>query len=78
MMSEIINYASGTCLFTSKQIFTQLDFFDSFLFAYHDDLDLCWRASMQGIQSYYTFHPQLYSILQKDLVLNGVILNFFY
>ena len=59
---EIINYASGTCLFTTKQIFTKLQFFDSFLFAYHDDLDLCWRASMQGIQSYYiptsiVFHP---------------------
>ena len=59
---ENINYASGTCLFTSKEIFTQLDLFDSFLFAYHDDLDLCWRASMQGIQSYYVpnsivFHP---------------------
>ncbi len=50
---ERINYASGTCLFTSKNIFEQLDLFDSFLFAYHDDLDLCWRASMQGIQSYY-------------------------
>jgi len=50
---ETINYASGTCLFTSKKIFAQLELFDSFLFAYHDDLDLCWRASMQGIQSYY-------------------------
>ena len=50
---ESIDYASGTCLFTSKKIFTQLELFDSFLFAYHDDLDLCWRASMQGIQSYY-------------------------
>jgi len=59
---ETVNYASGTCLFTSKQILTQLDLFDSFLFAYHDDLDLCWRASMQGIKSYYVpasivFHP---------------------
>jgi len=59
---ENINYASGTCLFTTKEIFTKLGFFDSFLFAYHDDLDLCWRASMQGIQSYYiptsiVFHP---------------------
>ena len=59
---ENINYASGTCLFTTKEIFTQLGFFDSFLFAYHDDLDLCWRASMQGIRSYYiptsiVFHP---------------------
>ena len=50
---EKINYASGTCLFTSKEIFLQLELFDSFLFAYHDDLDFCWRASMQGIQSYY-------------------------
>ena len=59
---EIIDYASGTCLLTSKKILTQLDLFDSFLFAYHDDLDLCWRARMQGIHSYYVptsivFHP---------------------
>ena len=59
---ENINYASGTCLFTTKQIFDQLDLFDSFLFAYHDDLDFCWRASMEGIQSYYVptsivYHP---------------------
>ena len=45
-----------------KKILTQLDLFDSFLFAYHDDLDLCWRARMQGIRSYYVptsivFHP---------------------
>ena len=57
-----INYASGTCLFTSMKIFKQLDYFDSFLFAYHDDLDFCWRASMQGIKSYYVptaivYHP---------------------
>ena len=59
---ESINYASGTCLFTSKHIFTELDLFDSFLFAYHDDLDFCWRACMQGIKCYYVpssivFHP---------------------
>ena len=59
---EPINYASGTCLFTSKKIFMKLDLFDSFLFAYHDDLDFCWRASLQGINSYYVptsivFHP---------------------
>ena len=59
---EKIDYASGTCLFTSKKILEKLDLLDSFLFAYHDDLDLCWRASMQGIDSYYVphsivFHP---------------------
>ena len=59
---EKIGYASGTCLFTSKTILKKLDNFDPFLFAYHDDLDLCWRAAMSGINSFYVptsviFHP---------------------
>ena len=59
---EKIGYASGTCLFTSKAIIEKLDYFDPFLFAYHDDLDLCWRAAMFGIRSFYVptsviFHP---------------------
>ena len=58
-----IGYASGTCLFTSSSIMKKLDFFDNFLFAYHDDLDLCWRAAMIKIPSYYVsnsivFHPR--------------------
>ena len=59
---EKIGYASGTCLFTSKNILEKLEYFDPFLFAYHDDLDLCWRAAMFGISSFYVpssviFHP---------------------
>jgi len=59
---EKIGYASGTCIFTSKKILEKLNLFDPFLFAYHDDLDLCWRAAMLGINSFYTptsviFHP---------------------
>ena len=59
---EKIGYASGTCLFTSKNILEKLEYFDPFLFAYHDDLDLCWRAAMFGIRSFYVptsviFHP---------------------
>ncbi len=59
---EIIGYASGTCLFTTAEIFKKLGMFDSFLFAYHDDLDLGWRAAMIGIPSHYTpksivYHP---------------------
>ena len=59
---EKIGYASGTCIFTSKRIIEKLNLFDPFLFAYHDDLDLCWRASMLGINSFYVptsviFHP---------------------
>lgn len=59
---EVVGYASGTCLFTTSEIFKKVGLFDSFLFAYHDDLELCWRAALQGIKSYYVpksivFHP---------------------
>lgn len=59
---EIIGYVSGACLFTSSKTFKKLNMFDSFLFAYHDDLDLGWRAAMIGIQSHYipksiVYHP---------------------
>jgi len=46
-------YASGTCLFSKKSIFEKLGMFDPFLFAYHDDLDLGWRANLEGINSWY-------------------------
>ena len=57
-----IGYASGTCLFTSSSIMKKLDFFDNFLFAYHDDLDLCWRGALVDIPSHYVpkaivYHP---------------------
>ena len=60
--NEIIGYASGTCLFSTSKIFQKLNMFDSFLFAYHDDLDLGWRAALIGIPSYYipksiVYHP---------------------
>ena len=59
---EIIGYASGTCLFSTSNIFNKLNLFDSFLFAYHDDLDLCWRGAMIDIKSHYVpnsivYHP---------------------
>lgn len=59
---ERIGYASGTCLFTATKIMQKLGMFDPFLFAYHDDLDLGWRAAMQNIPSYYVpssivYHP---------------------
>ena len=55
-----ISYASGTCLFTSTKIMKSLSGFDSFLFAYHDDLDLCWRAYLKEIKSYYIHNSIIY------------------
>lgn len=59
---EKINYASGTCLFTSKNVLQKIGLFDPFLFAFHDDLELCWRATLNGIDSFYVpksivYHP---------------------
>ena len=59
---EKIGYASGTCLFSKLKIFNKLNLFDPFLFAYHDDLDLCWRGALVNIPSHYVpkaivYHP---------------------
>jgi hypothetical protein len=50
---EEINYASGTCLFTSNRIMKKIGLFDPFLFLYHDDLDLGWRAACLNIKSFF-------------------------
>jgi len=55
-----ISYASGACLFTSKKILDKIGFFDPYLFAYHDDLDLGWRASQLEIQSFYAPNVVVY------------------
>jgi hypothetical protein len=64
---EKIGYASGTCLFTSKIVLGKIGLLDSFLFLYHDDLDLGWRAAHIGIDSFYVpksivYHVESYSI----------------
>tara|TARA_Y100000741_G_scaffold124476_1_gene93784 strand:- start:356 stop:1393 length:1038 start_codon:yes stop_codon:yes gene_type:complete len=64
---EKIGYASGTCLFTSRNVLDKVGLLDKFLFLYHDDLDLGWRAAQIGINSYYVprskiFHVESYSL----------------
>jgi len=62
---EKIGYASGTCLFTSSKVLSKIGLLDPFLFLYHDDLDLGWRAAQLGINSYFVptatiFHAESY------------------
>ena len=64
---EEISYASGTCLFTSSAVLKKVGLFDPFIFLYHDDLDLGWRALQLGIKSYYVptsliYHAESYSL----------------
>ena len=61
-----IGYPSGACLFTSRETIKKIGNFDTFLFAYHDDLDLGWRAAKIGIDSYYipsaiVYHKESFS-----------------
>ena len=55
-----VGYAAGTCLFASKETFLKLKMFDEFLFLYHDDLDIGWRAAQRGINSYIVPHTTIY------------------
>jgi hypothetical protein len=53
-------------LFVSKETLDKIGLFDSYLFAYHDDLNLGWRAASQGVYSYYVpksivYHAESYS-----------------
>lgn len=62
-----VGYASGTCLFTSLDTMTKIGLFDPFLFLYHDDLDLGWRAAQLNIKSYFVpssvvYHAESYSL----------------
>ncbi len=52
-LEQEIGYASGACLFTSRKVLEKIGHFDEFLFAYHDDLELGWRALNMGIKSFY-------------------------
>lgn len=57
---EQIGYASGACLFTTYKILNEIGLFDPFVFLYHDDLDLGWRAAQLGIKSYYVPSATIY------------------
>jgi len=64
---EKIGYASGTCIFTSSKILNKIGLLDPFLFLYHDDLDLGWRAAQLGINSYFVpfttiLHAESYNL----------------
>ena len=59
-MIEQIGYASGTCLFAPSSVFKKVGLLDPFIFLYHDDLDLGWRAAQLGIKSYYVPSSVIY------------------
>ena len=61
---EEVGYASGTCLFSSGDIFKEIGNFDSYFFAYHYDLYLCWKGRLKGIRSFYIHKSIIYHPLE--------------
>ena len=62
-----IGYASGACLFTSMKVLNNIGYFDPFLFLYHDDLELGWRAAQRGIKSLYVPSATIYHLASYNL-----------
>lgn len=62
-----IGYASGACLFTSMKVLNKIGYFDPFLFLYHDDLEIGWRAAQRGIKSLYVPSTTIYHLASYNL-----------
>ncbi|MGH2552787.1 MAG: glycosyltransferase family 2 protein, partial [Chitinophagaceae bacterium] len=50
--SEPIFWASGAALFIRSKIFHQMNGFDEYFFAHQEEIDLCWRIQLAGLQIY--------------------------
>lgn len=55
-----INYPSGACTFSSLDIIKKIGEIDEIFFAYHDDLEYGWRASLLGIHSFFEPKSKIY------------------
>jgi GT2 family glycosyltransferase len=62
--SEIteIFWASGACLFIRKNIFRELNGFDTDFFAHQEEIDLCWRAYNKGYIAKYCPESRVYHV----------------
>ena len=49
------------------KVLNKIGYFDPFLFLYHDDLDLGWRAAQMGINSFYVPSTTIYHLASYNL-----------
>lgn len=57
-----IFWASGACMFIRKNIFRELNGFDSDFFAHQEEIDLCWRAFNKGYTAKYCGFSTVYHV----------------
>jgi len=55
-----IGYTSGACTFSSLSTIKKIGEIDEIFFAYHDDLEYGWRASLLGIDSFFEPKSKIY------------------
>ena len=55
-----IGYTSGACTFSSLSTIKKIGDIDEIFFAYHDDLEYGWRASLLGIDSFFEPKSKIY------------------
>ncbi len=58
--SNITDFATGCCIFTSKETIRKLKGFDEQFNMYAEDVDLCLRAKSMGIYSYFVPSARMY------------------
>jgi GT2 family glycosyltransferase len=57
-----IFWASGACIFLRANCFWKLGGFDELLFAYYEEIDLCWRLQQHGYQIFYCAQSKIYHL----------------
>ena len=57
-----IFWASGSCFFIKKSLFKSLNGFDEDFFAHQEEIDLCWRAKINGIEIWSIYSSKVYHL----------------
>ena len=57
-----IFWASGACFFIRKEVYRELQGFDSDFFAHQEEIDLCWRAFNKGYIAKYCGQSTVYHV----------------
>jgi GT2 family glycosyltransferase len=57
-----ISYPAGACVFSSRETIKKIGLVDDIFFAYHDDVDYGWRASLLNIPSFYEPSVTIYHL----------------
>ena len=57
-----IFWATGACMFIKRDVFWELNGFDTDYFAHQEEVDLCWRAKNNGHKVYYIGESKVYHL----------------